>query len=62
MAASSANQACVEAPVPAKEIVVEEGDIALQFAGEVTEVSAELISRVRWKIDLFVLPLLACVQ
>ncbi|KAJ5624269.1 MFS transporter ACS family allantoate permease [Penicillium lagena] len=59
MAAPLDNQASVQDPVPAKEIVVEEGDIALQFAGDVTEVSPELISRVRWKVDLFVLPLLA---
>lgn len=59
MATPLNNQAGVEEPGPAKEIVVEEGDIALQFAGEVIEVSPELISRVRWKIDLFVLPLLA---
>ncbi|KAL4898200.1 MFS general substrate transporter [Aspergillus ambiguus] len=46
-------------PVPTKGIAVEEGDIALQFAGDVHEVTPELTARVRWKIDLCVLPLLA---
>lgn len=59
MAESSGIQASQDDPVQTKAIPAAEGDIALQFAGEVTDVSVDLINRVRWKIDLCILPLLA---
>lgn len=59
MEESSAIQTSPDDSVPTKAILAAEGDIALQFAGEVTDVSVDLINRVRWKIDLCILPLLA---
>ncbi|KAJ6172192.1 MFS transporter ACS family allantoate permease [Penicillium chermesinum] len=59
MAELSVIQASIEDPIPIKTILTAEGDIALQFTREVTDVSADLINRVRWKIDLCILPLLA---
>lgn len=52
-------ESAVNESAPTKGVPVEGGDIALQFAANAEAVSPELISKVRRKIDLYVLPLLA---
>ncbi|KAL5356742.1 major facilitator superfamily domain-containing protein [Aspergillus floccosus] len=52
-------ESAVNESTPTKMFPVEGGDIALQFAANAEEVSPELISIVRRKVDLYVLPLLA---